>query len=633
MRTKKTASMFLPGWLLLAPVFTFAQLNDAEQAFAQRCRDNVNIEKRQLSSDTALECVQKLTDNNGALLAGLRAQSPEMEAAAADILSFNSALIDLKNIVTRNSGDDIALHLTRVLKDRDCPLCVMGLGPRPEKAFDWIGREAGADLDNVKIAVRTWEALGELRTRSLSSAEYKFDQKRWNAKTITGRHRSLLNWARKETDRLAALYAGRSRRPGMMISRSVHQRLVPVLREDLIAEDKGDDNAEYLAKLDRLEMRISGRGDGTETSAPPPADKKAEELDAAAKNVEELKEKPAAEQAAYLSGLFDQAASNNGGVSEAGPGTAEARPADFVFNRLSAKTRDGLSRLLVSADADGNLRGPFADELRGTKAGDEILAFYKDPEYAKTGVNRLSFIFTRQPKNRFGGWTTSSKMMDLNSLLINNWMKMNKVRPEQFFEGDPSNNPYLRKLARYLAPTFVHEATHQRQDARTAVAGILDMAPYQMEMETEAFAMDTSFMSEQLQKRGVSYAADLCPFDKMNAAAFIENGVEGVRLFKHMDYGYLESLEGSVAKEFVDASSTVKELEPLEAEDPGIMEEAELKQMRDLRMETDSQFKWYTMVRADSAAFEVKINGWRKELIGKVHPSRSTGEKAPPELL
>lgn len=624
---KAFTSLFL-AQALLAPAFAFAQLTAGEQAFARKCHDNINAEKGQLSAATALECVQKLTDDDGELLTRLRNQSPEMGEAAADILAFNSALIDLKNIVTRNSGGDMAKHMVRVLEDSDCPLCAMGLGPRPEKTFDWVGKEAGSRLVEVQRAMRTWESLGEIRTGALSSGMYKYDLKRWNAQTIGKRYEALLEWASTETDRLVAVYGNRSGRAKRQKAR-LDPQLVSALREDLsvVGEDA------QLAKLDQLVSDLDRMGDGKETAAPPPADKKAEELAVASKNIAGLKGKPESEQADYLNRTFDRTASKTGGVSKTG--TAPAGPGAFVFKKLSPAQAAGLSGLLVTADAKGNLRGPLADELRGTKAGGEILDFYKDPGYSKAGSNRLNFAFTRKRKGLLGGWDPDSGTMNLSSEIVDDWMKKNQVRPEELFDGGPSGNRHLQKLSRYLAPSFVHESTHQRQSAKAGLAGA--MMPYQMENETEAFAMDSSFIAEQLRKRGPSYASALAPCDKKNAERFLEEGVEGVRLSHHRGfYSHLESLEGSAAKEFAAAASTAKELRTLEEKyntAPGTIGEAELARMRDLRASMDSGFKWYAMAYADSAAFEAKINGWRKEINGKLYPSRSVGAQAPPGLL
>ena len=630
---KKLFIPLLLAQILLAPVFTFAQLTAEEQAFTQKCHDNVNVEKKQLSAATALECVRKLTDNNGALLTKLRNQSPEMGEAAVDILSFNNALVDLKNIVTKDSGTAMMRHLQRVLEGDPCPLCAMELGPKPEKTFDWVGKEAGSRLFDIKKSVRTWESLGDIRTKSLSSADYNYDQERWNAQTIPGRYGSLSEWAAAETDKLVAVYGNKS-----LSDKKPDPQVIAVLRDDLVAGNK----REQLVKLEKLGTDLGKPGDGKEAAVQSSADKKAKELAAASQNVSGLKNKSESDQAAYLSGTFDQAGLNTGVVSKTG--TAAAKPGGFVFKELSPEQVTGLSGRLVAADDKGNLKGPFADELRGTKAGDEILDFYKDPKYAKAGTNRLDFVFTELPKGWFGGWNPASKKMELNSELVNDWMKKNQVTPEQLFEGDSSKNPHLQDLSQYLAPTFVHEATHQRQGAKAAAAGIdykvyaggIRTAPYQMEMETEAFAMDNSFMAEHLQKRGPSYANKLDPFDKKNTELFLEQGVEGVRLSNHRNYSHLESLEGSAAKEFAAATSTAKSLRVLEAKykaDPLGMEDSELDRMQALRTSMDNRFKWYTTVCADSAAAEAKINGWRQDINGKLYPSKSVGAEAPPELL
>ena len=631
---KKAFIPLLLAQLLLAPVLIFAGISAEEYAFVQKCHDNVNVEKKQLSAVTAQECVKKLTDN--AFLTKLRDQSPEMGEAALDILSYSNALIDLKNIITKNSGTDMVPHLARVLEKFDCPLCSMGLGPTPEKTFDWVGKEAGARLPDVKKAVRTWESLGAVRTKSLSSADYNYNQEKWNSQQIISRYQSISDWARKETDRLVDVYNNRSFW-SKLTNKKPDPQLLSALREDFSAVGAWG----QVARLDKLSADIGKMTDGKETAAPSAADKKAKELAAASQSVDGLKGKSESDQAAYLSGTFDQASIHAGDVPK--PGAAAAKPGTFVFKELSEDQRAKLSGRMVTADARGNLKGPFADEMRGTKAGDEILAFYKDPKYAKADTNRLNFVFTEQPKGQFGGWSPSAKTMALNSDLVNEWMKKNQVTPEQLFEGDSSKNTHLQKLSQYLAPSFVHEATHQRQGAKAAAGGYDGRifsngrsTPYQMEMETEAFAMDNSFMAEHLQKRGASYADNLDPFDKRNTELFLEKGVEGVRLSNHRAYVHLESLEGSAAKEFAAASAAAKELRALEARykaAPRAMTEDDLAEMRELRADMDSRFKWYTSVYADSVAAEAKINGWRNETKSKLYPSKSVGAEAPPELL
>ena len=626
--------------LLLAPIFAFAQLTPEEQAFAQKCHDNVDVAKKQLSAVTASDCVKKLSENNGALLTKLRNESPEMAEAAVDIVSYNNALIDLRNIVTKFNGVQMAPQLKRVLEGDPCPLCDMELGAQPEKAFNWVGKEAGSGLAEMKKSVRTWEILGDIRTKSLSTAYYGYTKDKWNEQPIIGRYRSLKNWATKETDKLVSIYSNRSFLAALA-NKKPDPQLVAVLREDLESVGATD----QLAKLDKLVSGQGKVGDEKETPAQPSAaDKKAKELEAASHNVNGLSGKSDADQAAFGSQTFDQGSVHVGEVSKPGaPASSAAQPGGFAYKELTPQQIAALPGRLVTSDAKGNLKGPFADEMRGTKAGDEILAFFKDPKYAKTGTNKLNFGFTKQPDGQFGGWSPGTKKTDLNSELVNNWMKDNKVTPEQLFEGDPSKNPHLNKLSQYLAPTFVHESTHQRQTAK-AVAGGYDYqifsngrtAPYQMEMETEAFAMDNSFMAEHLQKRGPSYAANLDPFDKKNTEMFLEKGVDGVRLSNHRNYSQLESLEGSASKEFAEAASRAKLLRLYEDKykaSPKTMSKDEIAKMQTLRAEMNSRFKWYTSVYSDSAAAEAKINGWREEINSKLYPSKSVGAEAPPELL
>jgi hypothetical protein len=409
--------------------------------------------------------------------------------------------------------------------------------------------------------------------------------------------------------------------------------LISVLREDLGVQK----NAAKLAKLDNMDADFSKTGGEEGTRTPSAAEKRAQELAGASKSVEGLKGKSESDKAAYLSKTFDQAANNTGGIPMAG-GDA-AKRSGFVFKELSPEQAAGLAGRLMIVDDKGNLKGPFSDELRGTKAGGEILAFYKDPRYAKDGTNRLKLDLAEHQQ----AFCPPSKTIYLDREAVNGWMKDNQISPEQLYEGNPSKNPYLQKLSRHLVPIFVHEATHQRQLAKAVSSGMdyvniggTRVPPYQMEMETEAFSMEGSFVTERLLKGGPAYAGDLDSYEKQKAELFLEKGVEGLRLYNHRTYySQIDSLEGSVAKEFSTAASMAKTLNGLKAKykaAPETMGEDELEQMRDLRASIDSRFKWYTTVYADSVAAEAKLNAWRKETTDKFYSSRLVRTKAPPEM-
>jgi len=637
---KKTFLALFFVQLLLFPFFAAAQLTEAEQAFLQKCHDNVNAEKKQLSTVTAKDCVDKLKDE--ALFNKLTEFSPE---ATADVLAYNNALLDLKSIVSRNSGLEMVQHLQRVLEKASCPLCTMGLGPKPEATFEWVDKEAKGRLPEVSKAVRTWDALGAVRTKSLSSADYGHNKGEWNDQLLIDRYKTLVNWAQKETDRLVSVYGNRSFW-GKLMGRKPDPALIAALREDLTLGARYP----YLQKLTDLEASLAKMGEEEgkkEPGAQTAEEKKAKELAAADSKLKEHEaaHHDAAHDAESGHELFDQGSIHVGEAKPPvpGSGTAGTEKAPFVYKPLSPEQIKNLSGRMLTTDDKGNLSGAIADEMRGTKAGDEIIAFYKDPKYKKDGTNTIAFAFEKQPANQFGGYRPSDKSLNLNSELVNRWMKQNEVTPEQLFEGDPSKNPHLQDLAQYLAPTVVHEATHQRQDAWSNANGInyqlrgtTKWAPYQMEMETEAFSMDGSFMAEKLSKRGATYAAKLDPFDKKNTELFIEKGVDGIRLENHKAYTNLESFQGSAAKEFSQASATAKDLQALQAKyksAPGTMTQEELDRMKLLRESMNSRFKWYSMVSANSAANETKIDGWRKDIRDKMYPSKSMTTDAPPELL
>lgn len=213
--------------------------------------------------------------------------------------------------------------------------------------------------------------------------------------------------------------------------------------------------------------------------------------------------------------------------------------------------------------------------------------------------------------------------------------------------GNPATNPHLRGLSEYLAPTVVHETTHQRQTASDKRNGIdlfkykgKSNSYYQMEKETEAFSMDASFTAEKYSKlpKGArdKYLARLDPFDKANMEVFQKQGVDGIRLSNHKAYTDKESLDGYASKEFVMAKSTSMRLQALKdkaADDPAALTETERADMQKLDQQMNSKFKWYNITMNDSVAAEDKTNKWRTDINSKISGKRSLKGKPVPTLL
>lgn len=580
---------------LLLPQYLLAAAGPAAD-LVQRCQDNVDKAKKQLSPAVAQECVQKLT---GPVLTELENADPEKAAA---IISYNNALVDLKKLTSKYSGKSLAEALAREMESGSCALCDLGLGPRPESAFPWLETNSGGRLETVKNAVRTWDALGNTRTASLAAETEKYSKDTWNGQKIMARYQRLSVWARKNTDVLARAPAAAAAKPDFAA-------LAGTLRTDLVMD--GDDY--YVDKLDSLAISAAKAAPADAAAA---AKKDKATAEAAGKTAA-IKGRSASEQKDYLDNTFDNARPGSGAPAvETGGKGAKFTPVPITpaqAAELSAK---------MGTVKDGKFTGYLADEVRGTKAGDEVSAFFADKTYAKNGSNALNLKFekgTGSLSNALGWWSGDKKTTTVNTNLVDDYCEGKKITPAQMLKSDE----HLKGVARYVAPNFVHETTHQRQDAWASHNGLDYIKyrggstgqPYQMEMETEAFSMQAAFSAEKAKKAGPAYLAQISPSHRANAERFMEDGVDAMRTEKHKLYTGISSMEGASAQEFKKAqgaASYVKLLEDKKRADPAGLTEKEQADLKLYREAMDSRFKWYTMVQQKSAADERKLLEWRE---------------------
>lgn len=631
---KKLLTALLLTGILFVPAF--AELDEAESAFIQKCYDNIDKAKKQLSPDTAKECVTKLNAGNAALLGKLRQETAASgnSAVASDIISYNNALLDLKNIVTRYQGRDLSASLARVLEQEDCALCDLELGPKPEKMFDWTNEKAGGRLFEVKKSVRTWEALGDIRVGLLSKPEYGYNKDKWNEQGIEARYQSLSGWAKKEVEKLEKYAAMPDKAAG---SASYITKMAGLLREDLIMD--GDEV--YVGRLEKLSTEAAKKGDAPVTGTSAKDDEKIKKLSSASEKVAGLNGMSAMAQQDYLNKSFDNLDAAKGGSPKPAAGTAgtagSASSAKFKPVPMTEAQAKTLSSRMATVGKDGKLTGYLADEIKGTKAGDEVLSFYNDKKYAKTGYNDLNLKFEEgkgQTANALGWWSAGDKTTRVNTKLVDAYCEKNKITPAQLLASEE----HMKGVATYVAPNFVHESTHQRQTA-WAKSNDLDFlkykggvtaAPYQMEMETESFSMQAAFSAEKAKKLGPAYLTKISPSHAENAVVFMEDGVDALRVDKHTLYSGIDSQEGSAAREFKSAqamSQYVAALEQKNRTNPASMTAKEKTNLAYYRGQLDTRYKWYTMVYQKSASDEAKLLAWRDSF-----DSEPAMSKAPPTL-
>ena len=582
------------------------------------CR--ANITKMELSPKTAEDCIKTFHDNP-AILTKLRQDS---KGDANDILAYNSALKDYKKLISSYKDLDLYNQYTRIMDRNPCPLCDLELGPKPEQSLEWADKYLPANkAAEFRFSVRTWDALGPMRTPAL---EAKGNSKEnWNAKSFIDRYRALVTWSRELATQIMAIPAKD------YPDRESLAKVVPVLQEDVFDEGIKAELAAYLKTAGVKPVKPE----------PPSAAAKANaaKVDKAASDAAALKGMSTGDQAGQLDNFFNGTGHNKGEPLDEKKGAS----GKYIYKALSQDDIEKLGPRLLTQKEDGSLSGPLAKEIKGTKAGNEILAFYKDKDFQKAGTNKLAFGFEPMEKGLFGGWNWAREDIKLNSELANDWMQKNKVTPEMLFKGDPATNTNLAGLSEYLAPTLVHESTHQRQTAKDKSEGIdlfkyagKSNSFYQMEKETEAFSMDASFTAEKFTTRGKAYANRLDPFDKSNMNVFLKQGVDGIRLENHKAYATKDSLDGETAKQFVMAKSSdmrLKALQTKAAADPSSLSAEERDNMTALDREMASKYKWYATTLNDSVEAEKKINEWRDATRQKLSGKRSIKEKPVPTLL
>lgn len=583
----------------------FAAITEAERELIAECAANVDPARKLLSPVAADNCIKGLNAGDPTLATRY---SQEDSGMASMVLGRNSALLDLRKIVLTQDWYHGARALSRVMEKADCTLCDMGLGPKPETAFDWTSRYIPARSAKLKGTVRTWEMLGPIRTKSLSSADYGMNKESWNGQGILQRYSKLSGWAKQETDKLVAAAAVKSAASKLDIA-----GLVSVLKEDLIFSS----DAPYRNKLDDLSARAAEAAGKPVEDKPTAADDKSRELAAAGDKLASLTPDS---QGDYLARSFDNAAAGGAAALSAAktPTGTAAKPIAPV--KMTAEQEKALGEAMISVDKDGKPAGYLVDVMNETEAGKRTIAFYESPDFAKAGSNELNFGFVRE-EGVFGYWNPSSKEIKINSEVAEEFAARKGMTVEQMMKDKAA----MKDLALYISPTFVHESEHQNQTARAIDAGIdyikfsngSTTDPYTRAKENLSNKWSAEHMIEYCSKNGG--AGCFQNFHAMhvdNADKYMQGGVDALDTLKAPLYARIDSLDGGAAREFKQAQAVSDYLTTLENKnraDPKSLTGQELADMKDYRELMDTRFKWYTLVYRESVTAEADALSFRKK--------------------
>ncbi len=613
------------------------QISEADAQVVLDCINNTDPDKGALDPAKADECVEKFNEADGELMQKAAADFP---TAAVQAAARNNALVDLRDIVVKYDGRPLALALTRVLQERQV-LPQMRLGPKPESLDDWVGRHLPSRLQPFKKGIRSWDSLGNIRiqamkTQTEASWEALVPADRDNSRP--DRYKTLYFLAQKKADELLATSDVAAKKKAA----AGYGPLVQVLKEDLAVF--GD--SARIGKLDKLMEGLGEAAAKPQTEGPTAADKRSKELQDATNR---LKADTAGGKAdAFMARTFDNAKESGGGAGAGGAGIG-GKGAKFTPVPITDAQAAQLGPRMGEVK-NGKLTGALAEEMRGTKAGDEIIAFFEDPKLAKTGANKLNLRFVKGSAadgtdTALGWYSGTDKVTRINTDVVDKFCASRKITPEQLLRDDAA----MRDLATYIAPTFVHESTHHRQDAWNTGRGfnflswtdpktgkVDKFSPYQMEMEAEAFGMNGSFTAEKAKKGGLTYLRKLDAVDRDDAERYLEDGIDGLRDQYHGQYYTgIDSIKGEAARQFDAASATAARAQLLikksQERGAGLTAEEKAELAAD-RLALKTRFKWYTDTLAKSKADERKLLGWRDSIDpeGKVLSTIKTSQMPEP---
>jgi len=336
---------------------------------------------------------------------------PKLFEHAAELRDMEQMLMAPANLST--------LRLN-ILSRAGCRFC-----QNPERMEAWAARDRFV-IDAVKKELPEvfwdWRALADSQRAWVVA--HGDDAKSWERLTMLERRGKLDGWAQQELDALSKLNPST---PAEV--RAMGERIYVVF--GIVGAEK---TQPVLERLNQASVAVAKLAQARMTALP--KDRALRQALADAQNAAD----PAARLAA-LNRLFDGLGRPDAAVRAAAP----AAPGQ-IFDDRSRK---------LTADL---LRGGLMREISGTWAGDDLAAFFKDhPLNIAVGPTQMAAIAWYQ-----------NDVLSFNEKFIQEYVKARGKNID-----DLARDPVLLGgLIHEVAPTFVHEATHQEQDAWAKKLGI-----------------------------------------------------------------------------------------------------------------------------------------------------------------
>lgn len=548
--------------LLFFPLSSYASavLTDQEKQLIVSCEENVDTGKKIYDPSKSSDCLDSLDRNDTALLSKFKQYD---EYRALTLLSRLNAIYDVSDLYGK-AGNTYYLRtglMVMLEKSRPCVLCELDLGPSPEKLFPWVEKYQKEKLEATKKAVLSWEIIPENLKKIFE--EYSLSNVKWLTLPITKREE---------------LFVG--------IIEDKYQKIMPKSGEKFDPRnlEAAKTISPYLSgeKREALKKAVEQMAASVSASTSSVSASTIRAIDAVKKD---LSSNPS-DSFMLLGRAFDNSA-NSGAFAETPFDTGSASNPSAVLSDEEAKK---ISPMLEKA---------LFKEIENTDIGKEAIAF------SKTEYGKLNFMVAdlKSPTTR-GQFSPGKVEVNINKSYVEAAMQKSGVTREQLIAGDEKA---LASIARYVAPTFIHEYEgHQKQYAWCKQNGL--PWNYYIGMETEAFSKGYLYL---LQKQKAEKEAGnenyLSQSDENNvkmAKVLKAEGYKGVE--KNILYYEVQSFRGKAASNYSTYEIVLKELEERskaaqadpkaeadrDAQRPAGMKTADLIKFRDSFM----PYEWYSKV-------------------------------------
>ncbi|MCX5785361.1 MAG: hypothetical protein NTX59_06700 [Elusimicrobia bacterium] len=562
------------GFAVTPCLLSFAQeFTEEENAAIQLCESNIT--DKIYSPKNAETCVTALHKDDDRLLEKLK-QKDEAENTTKlpFILKHEEMFKELGQFYSSdlrldNGGRCVIRKKMIKLFDFDneakaCSLCELGLGPQPDRFLPWVQTYANKLYITTEFSMYEWDTLNYFSeckkklfggydctkyTVSLSSQGYS--EETWKMKTVNRRMAAII-----ADDVLTG------RNPDFMDTENARCSMIQAPLKDFLEHYLDPEMRTKLwAYLDKI--KEAKTADTLNTGIKKSSDR----ISATSAKLAGINSD--ANSFSTLGQAFD--GSNLSGAEPVPPpGSPAAGP---VKRDKYTLTDDEASQLAVRLQ--GQLVGKKDDktgaysggELKGTKVGDGLLSMYNAANKDGSSETPLKLKVIKYKSDSTGaaycpqGLKTCGAMnpapgeIALNKTMIEQWMKDKGVTAKELM--DPKNDEYVQRLSKHVAPTFVHEATHQQDDKWARDHGL----PYRYTLDDEVgtFSRQSLFLKEKLAdpKTNALYMRDLRKFDNEVLQTAETGGARGIK--QMIRYYNLHGIEGEASKSFTQLENALKE--------------------------------------------------------------------------